>query len=488
VETDGTASYWLTRFCFQRALGFVYLIAFLIALNQFRGLIGEHGLLPVQLFLKRVKFWDAPSLFWINSSDRFLASIALTGLALSLMAVTGLSDHFGLGLSVAVWGLLWLLYLSFVNVGQTFYGFGWETLLLETGFLAIFLGASNTSPPTVVIWLLRWILFRVMFGAGLIKLRGDPCWRDLTCLYYHYETQPLPNPLSWYFHPLPLLAHKGSVLFTHFVELVAPWGVFAPGLLGYLAGGLCVIFQISLIVSGNLSWLNYITLVLCIPCFDDAFLSRFIPLGVPAVEPLSGARQGIVVALTVLIVLLSIQPTVNLLSPGQIMNTSFEPLHLVNTYGAFGSVTKRRLEVIVEGSDEVVPTPAAKWREYEFKGKPGNLARPPCIVSPYHWKLDWQMWFAAMTPYYYHPWFLNLVSKLLRGDRETLKLLAHNPFPEAPPKLIRAGLYEYYFTTPEERRKTGHWWKRTRVDEYLPPLSLEDSSFREVLREQGWLE
>jgi hypothetical protein len=374
-----------------------------------------------------------------------------------------------------------------VNVGQTFYGFGWETLLLEIGFLAIFLGSSDTSPPQLVIWLLRWVLFRVMFGAGLIKLRGDACWRDLTCLFYHYETQSLPNPLSWYFHRLPALAQKGSVLWTHGVELIAPWGVFAPGLIGALAGALNFIFQISLIVSGNLSWLNYVTLVLCIPCFDDAFLSRFIPLGIPETAPLSGAHQGVLAALTILIVLLSVQPTINLLSPGQVMNTSFEPFHLVNTYGAFGSVTKQRLEVILEGTDEAVLTPSTKWKEYEFKGKPGNVARAPCIVSPYHWKLDWQMWFAAMSPYYYHPWILNLVAKLLQGDRATSNLLARDPFIESPPRFIRAELYEYHFTNPEEKKKSGNWWTRKYVREYLPPLSLSDTTFREVLREQGWL-
>ena len=484
---ESSPTYWLTRFCFQRSLGFVYLIAFLIAFNQFRPLVGEQGLLPVPLFLKRVKFWDAPSLFWLNSTDRCFALAALGGIVLSLMALSGLSDRFGLWFSVAVWALLWLLYLSFVNVGQTFYGFGWETLLLETGFLAIFLGSSDISPPQLVIWLLRWVLFRVMFGAGLIKLRGDACWRDLTCLFYHYETQPLPNPLSWFFHRLPALAQKGSLLGTHGVELIAPWGVFVPGLIGSVAGALNFIFQISLIVSGNLSWLNYVTLVLCIPCFDDAFLSRFIPLGIPETAPISGARQGILAVLAILIVLLSVQPTINLLSPGQIMNTSFEPLHLVNTYGAFGSVTKQRFEVILEGTNEAVLTPSTKWKEYEFKGKPGNVARAPCVVSPYHWKLDWQMWFAAMSPYYYHPWILNLVAKLLQGDQATSKLLALDPFLEEPPRFIRAELYEYQFTDPEEKRKTGHWWKRTYAREYLPPLSLNDTSFREVLREQGWL-
>ena len=185
MEAAELSNYWLTRFCFQRALGFVYVIAFLIVINQFQPLLGENGIMPARLFLKRAEFWDAPSLFWIHCSDHFISMIAWLGLVLSFFAVTGLSDIFGIYVSAAVWALLWVLYLSFVNIGQTFYSFGWETLLLETGFLAIFLGSSNVSPPVIIIWLLRWVLFRVMFGAGLIKLRGDECWRNLTCMYYH---------------------------------------------------------------------------------------------------------------------------------------------------------------------------------------------------------------------------------------------------------------------------------------------------------------
>jgi len=462
------------------------LAAFLVTLNQFRPLIGAHGLVPAQLFMKRVKFWEAPSIFWLNSSDSFLALVAGAGVLLSVAAVTGISDRFGIWFSVSLWASLWLFYLSFVNIGQVFYSFGWETLLLETGFLAIFLGSSDTSPPQVILWLLRWVLFRVLFGAGLIKLRGDPCWRDLTCLMYHYETQPLPNPLSWHFHQFPPLVHKGGVLFTHFVELMVPWGVWAPGLVGSVAGAFSILFQGVLILSGNLSWLNYITIVLSVASLDDRVLSRFIPIEVPVTEPIVGIRQGILIALTVLVLVLSVQPTLNLISPRQIMNTSFEPLHLVNTYGAFGSVTRVRREIIVEGTEDPFPGESSQWREYEFKAKPGDLKRRPPVVSPYHYRLDWLMWFAAMSEYYYHPWFLNLVAKLLAGDRETLKLLAKNPFPGAPPKYLRARLYEYHFSGPQEKKR-GHWWWRIPVGEYLPPVSLEDPRFRETLREQGWL-
>src|SRR3989338_1995139 len=228
MEADAVSQFWLTRFYFQRFLGFIYLIAFLVVVHQFNPLLGERGLLPVKHFLGEVKFSDAPSIFWFNASDRFFSIAGWVGVFLSLAALSGLSERFGIFFSAAIWTLLWLFYLSFVNVGQTFFSFGWETLLLETGFLAIFLGNAQTAVPLPLMILLRWLLFRVEFGAGLIKIRGDACWRDLTCLYYHHETQPMPNPLSWWFHHLPKPLHRVEVLGNHFAQLVVPFFLFAP--------------------------------------------------------------------------------------------------------------------------------------------------------------------------------------------------------------------------------------------------------------------
>ena len=483
MESAALPSYWLTRFCFQRALGFIYLIAFLVTAHQFRGLIGEHGLLPAPLYLKQVRFWESPSLFVLDSSDRFLALVAWIGVLLSCVAMSGFSERFGIYFSAAVWFFLWVFYLSFVNVGQTFYGFGWETMLLETGFVAIFLGSNDTKPPVALIWFLRWLLFRLMFGAGLIKLRGDACWRDLTCMFYHYETQPIPNPLSWYWHHLPPAVHKTGTLFTHFVEIVVPWGYFAARPVRAAAGILTALFQLMLIASGNLSWLNTLTIVLCIPCFDDALLAKLIPVVPPDVLlPMQGARQGVIAFLSAILLILSVRPAANLVSPHQMMNASFNPLHLVNTYGAFGSITKKRMEIILEGTDEAVILPTTKWREYEFKAKPGNVHRALPIVAPYHLRLDWLMWFAAMGHWRYYPWILNLEAKLLENDNEVLKLIDKNPFPDTPPRFIRATLYHYRFTTPEEKKQSGDWWVREPVAEYLPPLSLNNPTFRKLLR------
>ncbi len=263
--TDDCRSYWYSRFAFQRALAIVYLSAFIVAANQFVPLVGEHGLLPAPRFIDDIAFGDSPSLFFWFPTDRAFHLAAWLGVALSLLALTGYPERSRPGVAAAVWVALWVLYLSFVNVGQTFYAFGWESLLLEAGFLTIFAGANLSAPSALSIWMWRWLLFRIMLGAGLIKLRGDPCWRDLTCLDYYFETQPMPNPLSWYFHWLPSAVHHAGVVFNHVAELVVPFGYFAPQPIAAIAGMLTIVFQLTLIVSGNLSWLNWLTIVLAIP-------------------------------------------------------------------------------------------------------------------------------------------------------------------------------------------------------------------------------
>src|SRR5262249_26900276 len=327
---------WLTRLLLQRALAAIYLIAFLVALNQFKPLLGERGLLPVPAFLKHLRFRQAPSIFCWRYSDRFLDVVAWTGIGLSALAVTGVSERGPIWLSMITWLVLWGLYLSLVNVGQNFYGFGWESMLLEAGFFTAFMGPTWMSPSLIPVLALRWMLFRTELGAGLIKLRHDRCWRELTCLYYHYETQPLPNPLSCYFHHLPRLMHRLSVLFSHFVQVIVPLGLFAPQPFASMAGGLIIFHQLWLIVSGNYSWLNWLTVALGISAFSDSVLWRLIPLPIQQTVP----RPEFVNVLLYLIggatVLLSIQPVLNLFSKRQLMNYSYNRFHLVNTYGAFG--------------------------------------------------------------------------------------------------------------------------------------------------------
>ncbi|MER7108680.1 lipase maturation factor family protein [Streptomyces sp. NPDC000229] len=462
-----SSDYWLSRLVFQRALAGVYLVAFLCAALQFRALIGERGMLPVPAHLRRVPPRVAPSVFHLHYSDRFFALCAWAGAALSLALVAGAGDAVPLAVSMLMWAVLWALYLSIVNVGQTWYGFGWESLLLETGFLAVFLGNDDTAPPVLILFLLRWLLFRVEFGAGLIKLRGDTCWRDLTCLYYHHETQPMPGPLSWFFHHLPRPLHRVEAAANHVTQLVVPVLLFTPQPVASAAAGLIVLTQLWLVLSGNFSWLNWITIVLALSAVDGSLVADAPALPGPPLW------YGIlVVAVTALVVVLSWRPARNLLSRHQAMNRSFDPLHLVNTYGAFGTVGRVRYEIVIEGTDKPTVHPGTVWREYEFKGKPGDVRRLPRQFAPYHLRLDWMMWFAALSPAYAHGWFAPFVERLLEGDRDTLRLLRHNPFPDAPPARIRARLYRYRFTTWRELRETGAWWHRTYVREFLPPTRL----------------
>ncbi|MDF3301699.1 lipase maturation factor family protein [Streptomyces tropicalis] len=458
--------YWLTRLVFQRALAAVYLVAFLTAALQCRALIGERGLLPVPRFVARVPFKRAPSVFHLHYSDRFFAAWAWAGCAVSAALLAGADAALPLWGAMLLWLVPWALYLSVVNVGQTWYGFGWESLLLETGFVAVLLGNDEVAPPLVVLFLLRWVLFRVEFGAGLIKLRGDACWRKLTCLRYHHETQPMPGPLSWFFHRLPDPLHRVEAAANHVTQLAVPFLLFAPQPVATGAAALMILTQLWLVLSGNFSWLNWITIVLALSAVR-------LPGRPPPAAAAPPWYEAVVLVVGAMLVLLSRHPVRNMLSRGQVMNRSFDPLHLVNTYGAFGSVSRVRYEVVLEGTRDDAPREDAQWREYEFRGKPGDPRRWPRQFAPYHLRLDWMMWFAALSPAYAGDWFGVLVERLLEGDRATLRLLRRSPFPPgAPPHWIRARLFRYRYTTWGELRATGACWDRVYVRDYLPPTRL----------------
>lgn len=467
MEWFTAPDYWLSRIVFQRGLAGLYVVAFLSAALQFRALIGARGMLPVPEYVRRVPARRAPSLFQWRYSDRLFATVAWGGAGLALALVAGAGDAVPLPVSMLLWLLLWGLYLSIVNVGQTWYSFGWESLLLETGFLAVLLGNDDTGPPVLVLFLLRWLLFRVEFGAGLIKIRGDRCWRDLTCLYHHHETQPMPGPLSWFFHHLPRPLHKVECAANHVVQLGVPVLLFTPQPVATVAAGLMVATQLWLVLSGNFAWLNWLTIVLALSAMDGSLVTGAHP------QPDAPLWYVIVVcAATALVLVLSRHPVRNLLSKRQAMNRSFDAYHLVNTYGAFGTVGRIRDEIVVEGTSDPAPGPGARWREYGFKGKPGDPHRWPRQYAPWHLRLDWLLWFVALSPSYGAPWFDGFVLRLLQNDKDLLKLIRHNPFPDAPPTYIRCRLYRYRFTTWRELRETHDCWHRTYLRDMVPPVRL----------------
>uniref|UniRef100_A0A674B762 Lipase maturation factor n=1 Tax=Salmo trutta TaxID=8032 RepID=A0A674B762_SALTR len=484
LVTLQTGTYWLTRIVLLRSIAFIYFIAFTVAYNQNKQLIGERGLLPCKDYLLSVKryvggkidmsaFAYTPSILWFldwTDMDANLDGIALVGMALSgFVLLTGTAN-------MIIMAMLWVLYHSLVSVGQIWYSFGWESQLLETGFLGIFLcpvwslsQVPPRCPPSLIsIWTFRWLIVRIMLGAGLIKIRGDRCWRDLTCMDYHYETQPVPNPMSYYMHQSPWWFHRFEVLSNHFIELIVPLFTFLGRRMCMVNGTLQIVFQVTLIVSGNLSFLNWLTIVPSLACFDDASLGFLFSSGRGAKQavldlqaeeaagwtpkPTRGMlfRRVVNVALGVLIGYLSVPVVLNLLSSKQVMNTSFDPLRIVNTYGAFGSITKERTEVILQGTlNEDPKDPEAVWEEYQFLCKPGDLTRRPCLISPYHYRLDWLMWFAAFQTYEQSEWVIHIAGRLLANDTSILSLMEYNPFQGRDnPRWVRGEHFKYRFTLP----------------------------------------
>ncbi len=462
----------LTRSLFFRCLGVVYLIAFLSLSVQITGLVGANGILPVRDFLRAVyeamgatAWLHAPTLIWINASDSFLRATCYAGALWSLGLILGISQRLAAAIS-------FVLYLSLVVAGQAFLSFQWDYLLLETGFLAIFL-----TPVFARVWLFRWLLFRLMFLSGAVKLLShDPAWRNLTALRYHYETQPLPTPLAWYFHQLPGWFQTFSAVTMFAVELAVPFCIFAPRRIRLIAAGAIAAFQLLIFATGNYAFFNLLTLILCLLLCDDQALGRWIPawLRPKSAAPASArfprvARVATPVLAGFILLLSGLQLGETffgaLPGPAQAVLRWTAPFGIVNNYGLFAVMTTTRPEIVIEGSND-----NQTWLEYEFRYKPGDVKHRPIWVEPHQPRLDWQMWFAALGNYQQNRWFVNLMLQLLRGSPDVLGLLGRNPFPDGPPRYIRARVYGYHFTGLKEN--AGSWWTRTLRGEYFPAVSL----------------
>lgn len=484
---DGFAAvdFEFARQVLQRGIAALYLVAFLSTLNQFRPLLGERGLLPAPELLEWVRSSPRagrmlrPTLFrHVRYTDRRLVGLCAAGMTVAALLVVGIPQLGPPWMPMLAFLMLWLAYMSVVSIGQTFYSFGWEMLLLEAGFLAAFLGSDSQPPPVVVIVLFWWLLFRLEFGAGMIKIRGGREWRDLTALMYHHETQPMPGPLSRQAHLLPRWFHKGEVLGNHIAQLVVPWFLFAPvlglwipgpvpAIVGAVAGAIVIATQLWLVATGNFAWLNWATIVL-------GFSAIGLPgVGAPAGEPTRDLPLYWVIvtcAVGALYVILSWPALRNLFAHRQLMNASFNRWQLANAYGAFGTVTKERIEIVVEGTIDDDPD-AATWREYSFKGKPGDVRRIPRQFAPYHLRLDWLMWFLPLG-HSLDEWFTAFLVRLLEADRPTLRLLDADPFEGAPPRWVRAVSYRYRFSTRREFRETRARWVRDRRRPVMGPVAL----------------
>ncbi len=518
-----TCEFKLVRSLFVRAIAAIYLSAFLSINSQIVALYGQHGISPVTKLLEPAfgepiipLFLSHPTVFWFNSSDTALTLVASGGAFVSLLALFGVLC--GPALLVA-----WILYLSIVTVGQEFMSFQWDILLLETGFLSIFFAswrpfdylaatrkafqpmADSCEPSLVMIWLYRLLLFRLMFESGLVKLQsGDQAWRNLTAMTYHFETQPLPTPIGWLAQQLPNVLLMASTVSVFFIELVVPFCIFAPRKARAIAGCFLIFLQILILLSGNYCFFNILTIALCLLLFDDrmirasaqAAINCFAKPRTPANAPVpevgnnsaqnestlvrritSRISKAVTVLVAVLVVGLSVSSVTRFTGsahgPLYIVASMAAPWHIVSSYGLFAVMTTKRLEISVEGSMD-----GKVWEEYVFRFKPGPLNRAPAFVAPHQPRLDWQMWFAALGSVGENMWFVRFCEMLMNNSPEAVCLIEKNPFESAQPKYIRAVVYDYHMTDFSTLLRTGKWWRREKLGEYLPPMTILDETIR----------
>lgn len=452
----------LTETLFLRLLALVYLAAFGSLWPQITGLIGSRGIVPAERLMASLHqqgaslLSDAPTVFWFGISDGGLVAACVLGCVASVVLFVGFYPR------IAAF-VCWVLYLSLTTIGQPFTGFQWDALLLEAGFLAFFIGT-----PWLV-WAYRFLLFRLMFESGVVKLAsGDPNWRNFHAMRFHFMTQPLPNPLAYYAYRLPTWMLDGMTFAALAIELVAPFLLFCPRLVRQVGVTFLMLLQLMILLTGNYAFFNFLTLAICLWGFDDrtfAPLQRWLWRTVSPVR-LPAWRRGLGVALACLVIIGAVQVCAVLGFGTGRPFAALGPWEIVNTYGLFAVMTTTRPEISIEGSDD-----GEHWREYTFPYKPGPLHRGLPLVAPYQPRLDWQMWFAALGNYRQNVWVGGLLYRLLTGSPEVMKLLEPAPFAK-PPRYIRALLYDYRFTTPAERARTGAVWERTLQGTWFGPASL----------------
>lgn len=449
------ARHGLTAWIFLRALALVYLFAFLSWLPQLPGLIGQDGILPA------------------GPPAAVFQLAALLGAAASIAAFSG---RFIGPMFLAAW----VLYLLVARAAGNFSGYQWDALLLEAGFLAIFLAPFRSPRPgdgriaasPTVVWLYRFLLFRLMFSSGVLKLlSGDLSWRGLTALQHHFETQPLPTPFAWYAHNLPAGLLKSATLAVLVLEIAVPFLFLLPRRARHLGAACAAAFQLLIMATGNYAFFNWLTLALCVLLLDDGAVERFFPKTKTPKKEAHAPRRRLVTAVAAIVVVLGLTHLAALFVPvpraAAGLASAASRLRVVNGYGLFTVMTTTRPEIVIEGSADGVV-----WKEYALRHRPGDVKRAPGLVAPFQPRLDWDMWFAALSPSEANPWFARLMIKLLQGSKPVLAFFKDNPFPDDPPTYVRATLYRYRFTTPEERKLDGAWWRRAMRIEYFPAMSL----------------
>lgn len=463
-------SYTIAAEWFPRLLGLIYFFTFGSLYLQIMGLIGSKGILPAKSYLEslysrfnRKAYLLVPTLFWFNSSDDALKGATLAGCVVSLCLFAGWPPAIMLF-------ILYFLYLSIVSAGQEFLSFGWETFILEITVNAFLM--SLTVVPNIIVWIsLNFLLFRFHIQAGAVKLQShDLNWRNFTAIAIHYTTQPLPNTVAWYMTKLPMWFHKICCVMMFFCELVLPFGIFFGETIRLITFVGLFGLQFFIWGTGNLSFLNHLTAAFCVILLNNSVLEA-IGLTAPAITQSSlWIDIPLTIAASILLALQVLRLCYHFIYL-PIFEKIFKPLdpfHIINRYGLFAVMTTKRYEIVVEGSMDGV-----EWKEYLFKYKPTEVDYRPRRISPYQPRLDWQAWFLPFSQFGKDRWFTSFLGHLLQGTPEVLKLLKHNPFPEKPPIFVRSLAYEYVFSTPEEKKQHGWWWKRNFVGIYSPSISLK---------------
>lgn len=455
---------------FLRLLGLIYLFAYVPFLFQIRGLLGKDGILPVSEYLSQIhrrfgsrRFYYLPTLFWLNSSDVALLSLIWAGIALGGLLMLGVATP-------VVLLSLYVVHLSLTSAGQDFLGFGWETLLLEITAAACLMTA--TTPYNTLGWIaLNFILFRFHVQAGASKLlSGDPTWRDGTAIAYHYFTQPLPNTIAWYAQKLPMWFHKLSTWITFYAELIVPLAIFSPPWVRLIVAIQMIGLQVTIWLTGNLSYLNHMTVVLSVILLHNRFLESLLGPAPDVSQASPIIWQWAISACAAAFLFFQVINLINYFFPRRhwyLLLKWISPFHLAHPHQLFSVMTTKRYEIIIEGSRD-----GFVWHEYAFYYKPGDVAWRPRRISPYQPRLDWQAWFLPFDIFENQGWFQQFIAKLLQGSPTVVKLLKYNPFTEGPPMYIRVLMYDYEFTSGDERARTGHWWKRTLVGTYAPSMRL----------------
>jgi predicted DCC family thiol-disulfide oxidoreductase YuxK len=470
--------YQIISWIFLRLLGCIYLVAFISFVVQASALIGADGVLPLEYYLSAVKeqlggdaYLRLPTLFWFSHADGFIKFVCLAGILLSLCLIAGFLMRTSLI-------LLYVLYLTLVNGGQVFMTFQWDIFLLECGFLAIFLPWGST----IIVWLYRWLVFRFMFLGGVVKIvSGDPSWDNLTALRYHFETQPLPTPLSWYAHHLPDAVLMTATGMTLIIELMLPFLIFAPRRFRHVAAFCFLIFQTMILLTGNYNFFNLLTLFICLFLFDDAAIKRLLSGRILTLIPINKFPTAGMIASCCALLMAITSIYVGSTQIARVMSRDRDlqlsaahrllaPFAIVNGYGPFAVMTQVRNEIVIEGSAD-----KKAWKEYQFKYKPGALKQCPGWVTPHQPRIDWQMWFAVLGKPEQQRWLWNMMIRLLQNSEPVTGLFAYNPFLDEAPVYVRAHVYEYTFTSVEERKETGRCWNRRFAGEYYPPISLRKS-------------